>query len=647
MTDDLYTRLAWLPSAPADFAVTCKAIGSLLEPGCAVRDMALHALDQNQLTRLGRTITRLHAEGRSLAPLEKFRLGLIGNGTLDLLAPVLVATAARYGLALECVQAGYGQMTQQALDPDSLINASRPNAVLLAIDYRALPLSVTPGDPATESADIEGALALLKSVRDGLQRNSGATIIVPTLAPPPEALFGSLDCVVPGTLRRVIARLNDAIIASIDGSHELVLDVERLAQTVGLGTWHSPALWNMAKLPFDDSCLAIYADHVMRLLSAARGRSRKCLILDLDNTVWGGVIGDDGLEGIKIAQGDATGEAHLAVQRLALELRSRGIVLAVSSKNTDAIARTAFRDHPDMLLREEHFAVFQANWNDKAANIKAIAQELSLGLDAMVFLDDNPAERALVRQLLPQVAVPELPEDPAWYARTLSAAGYFESVAFSSEDRARAGMYEANAARSALKVQAGDLDTYLATLMMEIWFAPFDRVGRNRISQLINKSNQFNLTTRRYSEAEVAAAEEDPTVFTLQVRLSDRFGDNGMISVIVCRPGAARDWHIDVWLMSCRVLGRKVELAVLGELVHCARAAGIEFLIGTYRPTEKNGIVENHYAQLGFSQLAAESDGTTVWSLPTTTAIPAVPMIVHGSSPHAYPPALKRKARSH
>jgi FkbH-like protein len=629
MTDSLYTRLAWLPAAQADFAGACKTIGSLPAPGLVARALALHALDQNQLTRLGRAITRLHAEGRTLAPLERLRLGLIGNGTLDLLAPVLVATAARYGFALECVQAGYGQITQEALDPGSLINSSRPDAVLVAVDYRALPLMFVPGDGAAECADIDGALAFLSSVREGLRRNSAATVIVQTLAPPPESLFGSLDCVVPGTSRRVVARLNEAIAASIAGTNDLVLDIERLAQTVGLGIWHAPALWNMAKLPFDDSCLAIYADHVMRLIAASRGRGRKCLILDLDNTVWGGVIGDDGLEGIKIAQGDAAGEAHLAVQQLALNLRSRGIVLAVSSKNTDAIARAPFRDHPDMLLKEEHFAVFQANWDDKATNIRAIAEELSLGLDALVFLDDNPAERALVRQALPQVAVPELPEDPALYARTLAAAGYFESVAFSNEDRTRAGMYEANARRVALKEQAGNLDAYLASLMMEIWFAPFDRVGRNRISQLINKSNQFNLTTRRYTEAEVAAAEEDPAVFTLQVRLSDRFGDNGMISVIICRPGAAREWNIDVWLMSCRVLGRKVEQAVLRELVNCARAAGMEFLIGTYRPTEKNGIVENHYAQLGFAKLAERSDGATAWSLATTTEIPPVQMIVH------------------
>jgi FkbH-like protein len=593
-----------------------------------LRVLANHAFDGNQLSRLGRLILRAMAEGRALDPLQPFRLGLISNGTLDLLTPMLVASAARHGFALVCLQAEYGQMTQQAFDPSSRVNVNKPDAILLAIDHRGLPLRFVTGDADIERADVEAALAQITSMRNSIRAYTGAVCLVQTLPPPPETLFGSFDHLVPGTPRHLIARLNDAIRESIVGTDDLLLDVASLAETVGLGTWHSATLWNMAKLAFDESCMPLYADHVARTLAALRGRSRKCLVLDLDNTVWGGVIGDDGLEGIKIAQGDPTGEAHLTVQQLALALRGRGIVLAVSSKNTDRIARSPFREHPEMLLKEEHFAVFQANWNDKATNIKAIAAELSLGLDAMVFLDDNPVERGLVRQMLPQVAVPELPDDPALYARTLAAAGYFESVAFSDEDRKRAEMYQSNARRVALQKQAGDLDAYLASLDMEIAFAPFDRIGRARISQLINKSNQFNLTTRRYSEAEVAAAEDDPDVFTLQVRLIDSFGDNGMICVIICRPDDPSVWKIDTWLMSCRVLGRKVEQMVLREILARARQAGIRILVGTYRPTEKNALVREHYEKLGFAKVEEQPDGTTVWMLPTTAEIATPPMTV-------------------
>jgi FkbH-like protein len=370
---------------------------------------------------------------------------------------------------------------------------------------------------------------------------------------------------------------------------------------------------------------------VCRLVAALHGRSRRCLVLDLDNTVWGGVIGDDGLDGIKIAQGDAVGEAHLSVQQMALTLRARGVVLAVSSKNNDEVARAPFRNHPEMLLKEKHIAVFQANWDDKATNIQAIARELSLGTDAMVFLDDNPAERNLVRSMLPQVAVPELPDDPALYARTLAAAGYFEAIAFSEEDRNRAEMYQSNARRVALQSQAGDLNAYLESLRMEIFFAPFDRVGRARITQLINKSNQFNLTTRRYTEAEVAATEADPAVFTLQVRLVDMFGDNGMISVIVCREiadGGQPAWEIDTWLMSCRVLGRKVEQMVLREILLAAHARGIRRVFGIYHPTERNGLVRDHYATLGFTPIRSEPDGTTVWECEAAAEVAPAPMIV-------------------
>jgi len=324
-----------------------------------------------------------------------------------------------------------------------------------------------------------------------------------------------------------------------------------------------------------------------------------------------------------------TREAHLAVQRMALDLRQRGIVLAVSSKNTDEVAREPFEKHPEMLLKLDHIAVFQANWNDKATNIQAIAEELSLGLDAMVFLDDNPVERGLVRKLLPQMAVPELPEEPDYYARTLAAAGYFEATAFATEDLKRAGFYQDNAKRASLQKQVDGVDAYLASLDMTITFQPFDATGRARIVQLINKSNQYNLTTRRYTGPEIAEAENDVAVFTLQVRLADIFGDNGMISVVICRPGDAGVWEIDTWLMSCRVLGRKVEHMVLGEILNHTHLAGIRKLVGMYRPTDRNKLVLDHYARLGFAKVSEDESGLTRWELAVAGAKPeSAPMNV-------------------
>jgi len=577
--------------------------------------LASYAMDLNQLTKLAKLIGQARAESRSLAPLVPFRLAVLSNSTVDLVVPALVASAIRHGIALEVVQPSYDQVAQEALTPDSKVNSSKPDAVLFALDYRALPLKLSLGDAEAASASIQGILGYLQALRQGIKSNSGALCIFQTFAPPAEPLFGSLDCGLSGTMRSMLGEINRELVAYVLGSGDVLLDVAGLAETVGLANWHDPQLWNLAKFSFSDEFIPLYADHVARTVAAIRGKSRKALILDLDNTVWGGVIGDDGLDGIKVAQGDARGEAHLAVQRLALDLRQRGIVLAVSSKNTDEVAREPFEKHPEMLLKLEHIAVFQANWNDKATNIQAIAEELSLGLDAMVFLDDNPVERGLVRKLLPQVAVPELPEEPAYYARTLAAGGYFEAVSFASEDLRRAGFYQDNARRASLQKQVGGVDAYLASLDMTITFQPFDATGRARIVQLINKSNQFNLTTRRYTDPEVTEAENDQAVFTLQVRLADVFGDNGMISVVICRSGEIGVWEIDTWLMSCRVLGRKVEHMVLREILEHARVAGIQKLVGVYRPTDRNKLVVDHYAKLGFAKVTREDSGLTRWEL--------------------------------
>jgi len=470
-------------------------------------------------------------------------------------------------------------------------------------------------------------------ILEGVRDNDKATCIVQTFPPPAERILGSYDRVLPGSPLNVLGRFNLALDDMVQRVGGVLLDVAALAESVGLVNWHSSSAWNLAKFQFSEAFVPLYADYVCRTIAAMRGKSRRCLVLDLDNTLWGGVIGDDGLAGIQIAQGDATGEAFLDFQRYLLSLRKAGVVLAVSSKNNDQTARLPFRQHPEMLLREEHFAVFQANWNDKPSNLMAISQQLSLGLESIVFVDDNPFERELVRRTLPQVAVPEMPEDPALYALTLSSAGYFESISFSPEDSKRADFYQGNARRAALQLQVTDIESYLESLQMEIWFQPFEETGRKRITQLINKSNQFNLTTRRYTEAEVASFEASPDFFTMQVRLKDAFGDNGMISAVICRANSGLEWVIDTWLMSCRVLGRRVENMVLREILAHASERGIRYVRGLYLPTDRNSLVEHHYPNLGFSHVASHADGSTEWLLPVEGAnvLPA-PMVVHSES---------------
>ena len=623
----LYSELQWLPKASADFSQRLKAVAQSTQAcGLDLQRLAKQALDLNQLTKLSKVVEALRARSAAdnplLHPLVPFRLAVLSNSTTDLIVPALKASAVRHGVCLEVIQPAYDQVAQEAVNPDSQVNQSKPDAVLFALDYRALPLRLSPGDAAASSATCTLALDYLRSLQAGIKANCGALCIFQTFAAPPETLFGSLDRGLPGTSRYLIDSINRELAGLARAEGDLILDVAGLAETVGLADWHGTHQWNLAKFSFTEEFVPLYAEHVVRLLAAIRGKSRKVLVLDLDNTMWGGVIGDDGLEGIKLAQGDAQGEAHLHLQRLAIDLRRRGVLLAVSSKNDDDVARRPFEQHPEMLLKLDDIAVFQANWRDKATNIQAIAEELSLGIDAMVFLDDNPVERGLVRELLPQVAVPELPDDAAFYARTLAAAGYFEAVALSVEDLKRAESYRENAKRADLQRQVGGVEAYLVSLDMTITFQPFDAAGRARIAQLINKSNQYNLTTRRYTEAEVRDAEQDPAVLTLQVRLEDRFGDNGMISVVICHAGAAASWEVDTWLMSCRVLGRRVEHMVLREMLRHARARNIDTLMGTYRATDRNKMVADHYARLGFTQVGAEAAGVTRWQLAVEGAEP-------------------------
>lgn len=625
--DAVYEKMTWLQRAPHDFAQRVKSLDfSSNSIGQEIQALAAYALDLNQSTKLAKAIYKASSGREALLPLEPFRLAVLSNSTIDLLVPALVTSAARHGIALEVIQPSYDQVVQEALAPDSKVNRSNADAVLFALDYHALPLKLSLGDADASATAVQGVMGYLQALRDGIRANSSALCIFQSFAPPAELLFGSLDRGIAGTLRGLLGEINRELTRFVVDSGEVLLDIASLAETVGLASWHDPQAWNLGKFAFSYDFIPLYADHVGRTLAAIRGKSRKVLVLDLDNTVWGGVIGDDGLGGIKIAQGDVRGEAHLAVQRLALDLRQRGVVLAVSSKNTDEVARQPFLQHPEMLLNLDHLAVFQANWNDKATNIQAIAEELSLGLNSLVFLDDNPVERGLVRKLLPEVAVPELPDDPAYYARTLSAAGYFEAATFAAEDLKRAGFYQDNAKRANLQKYVGGVDAYLASLDMVITFQPFDAAGRARIVQLINKSNQYNLTTRRYTDPEVADAELDPSVFTLQVRLADIFGDNGMISVVICRPARTGEWMIDTWLMSCRVLGRKTEHMVRREILKHARAAGIHTLLGVYRPTDRNQLVVDHYERLGFTKVEEDPSGSTRWELQ-----------VDGSEPHDAP----------
>jgi FkbH-like protein len=611
--------LPWLPAPASAFREQLRELqieGAAAEPDFAQRviGLATAALDEAQLVKLSRLSGAIVGRRDPVPGLDRIKLGVLGDGTLTLLGPAIAGSALRHGVAIEIIEGDYSRALQESSDPQSPLHTSNLDMALVVSDARLLGLDRAAAGPEDAEAKVSNAFQRLTRIVDGLRPSIRSAILVQTVPPPLEPLFGSFDRVEAGSPFAMVEAFNRRLADWAAAGAVVLVDIARLAASVGLETWDEPRHWHASKLSFSPDLIPTYADVVARTIAAVLGRTRKCLVLDLDNTLWGGVIGDDGLAGIQLGQGSASGEAFIAVQRMALELRARGIVLAVCSKNEEDAARLPFREHPDMLIKEDDIAVFQANWTDKAANLRAIAAALNIGVDALVFLDDNPAERAQVRRELPVVGVPELPDDPALYPRMLASAGYFEAVSFSQEDRDRAAYYQGNAQRAASLQASGDMNSYLASLDMICTIAPVDPVSRPRVAQLINKSNQFNLTTHRYSESEVAAVETDPRRHAIQVRLVDTFGDNGIISVIIA-DHAGENWELDTWLMSCRVLGRRVEEAVLAHLAAAASARGAKALIGRYIPSAKNKMVAQHYEKLGFKVTDQQPDGTTLYRL--------------------------------
>jgi FkbH-like protein len=618
-------QLRWLPERP-DWRVRLRALaGAPHDIWPEAVTLANTRLDFVRTNALDSVIRQHYAAaaptGLGTRPV---RLAILGSSTLaHLHAPIRVA-GLRRNIWIDTYETDYGQYQQELLDEASALHAFRPDAVLFAFDSRHL----TQGLHAALNADdaaaaLEDAKSLILRCWRAARQAFNCPVMQQTLLDVFTPLMGGNEHALPGSRSRFIGALNAAIREMAVAEGVDIVGLDQAAARDGLAAWHDPALWHRSKQEVSPVAGPTYGELVARLIAARQGRSYKCLVLDLDNTLWGGVIGDDGLDGIVIGQGSPLGEGFLAVQEYAKELARRGIILAVSSKNDEANALEPFEKHPDMLLRRGDIASFRADWNDKAANIRAIAADLNIGLDSLVFLDDNPFERNFVREQLPMVAVPEVSEDPALVPGVLADAGYFESLAITDEDRERTAQYQENRAREQLRATSSDLDGYLRGLEMRMVWRRFDGMGQQRIVQLINKTNQFNLTTRRYTDEDVAAVMGDPAAFGLQIRLLDRFGDNGIIAIIIGRRTEPSVVEIDTWLMSCRVLGRQVEATTLNLVAAQALSLGASTLRGVYAPTKKNGMVRDHYARLGFTVVSQEKDGGSVAELELSGFVPA------------------------
>jgi FkbH-like protein len=612
--------LHWLPDA-GDFKNDLAAALAIDNP--RERWMSLVALANRRLNfletiKLDRALTKAEVL-LDVPDGARMRVALVGSATLDHHVPGIRIGGLRRGLLVDTWVAPFGQWRQEILDPSSGLHEFKPDAVLLSIDAKSL-VPVLPLN--TSSSEILGILdrkieeigSIWRAIRDHL----GAIVLHQTALSTEPLTFGHFERLVPASKGSVGARLDAGIVEAAAREGVLLLDLRTASLPFGVQAMTSQMLWHHAKQEITPAATPWYGDQVGRILAATRGLSKKVLVLDLDNTLWGGVIGDDGLENIVLGQGNAVGEAFAAFQRYAKDLSGRGVILAVSSKNDLAVAEAAFNNHPEMVLRRHDIAAFEASWGDKPTALRRIAQDLNVGLDALVFFDDNPFERELMRRTLPMVAVPEVPEAIEDYIACLANAGYFEAVALTADDLRRTEQYSANARRQQAGAASTDLSNFLHSLDMSLTVLPFQAVDVPRIAQLINKSNQFNVTTRRYTEVDVARMMNDPLALTFSARLDDCFGSNGIISVVIGNLVAyegVRALDIDTWLMSCRVLGRCVENAMLSIVADAARSAGAERLIAHYRPTPKNGMVRDLFSRLGFSAAdEAVCDGETLWT---------------------------------
>lgn len=542
--------------------------------------------------------------------LRPIRIALLASTTVDHFASALKFWLAQEGFAAKIWISPFDTVMATVLDSGGELFQFKPDIVWFFSTSRDVRFDVAPGDVEAALPAVEKAVNETASLWQTLQTNLSCTILQNNADVPPHDCFGNHAGQVPWSRRNLLRRYNLELATSCR-SGVVLFDLDHLSSQFGKAKWIDSRYWYHSKHAFGFEMVGPVAFQGSRLIAAMKGLAKKCLVLDLDNTLWGGVIGDDGLEGIRLGNG-ADGEAFVDFQRWLKTLKERGVVLTVCSKNEEENAKEPFLKHPDMHLKLDDISVFRANWNNKADNIREIANILNIGIDSLVFIDDNPVERNLVRQFLPMVAVPELPEDPSDFIAAIEAHRYFETVGHSSEDRERSRYYRDNAARADMLGKFKDYSDYLAGLDMVAKVGRLDPLNSARMAQLIGKSNQFNLTGIRYTEADLQGLFSRSDCDVRYYRLADRFGDNGLISVVVLKFRPDRVAVIDVWVMSCRVLSRTMEEFICLDILEAAAAHGCATVEGHYVPSPKNKLVSGLYERLGFSAVAPQN-GLTLW----------------------------------
>lgn len=544
--------------------------------------------------------TLLRAAKHHAARVNDYRLAILGDNATQFLAQAIQGYGVLENFPIHIFDADYDQIALQVFDNSSELYRFKPESVVIFMCVQKL-FERYCECKGNRKAFAENIFKEIQSVHSKLHDVCNASVIQFTFPVENDMTFGNYGLKLEDAFVFQIYKLNFLLMEWASKTNYCYLvDMNRIRHQFQTQEFYDPKVYCNAKMAVSMDVVVELAKGVLDILKPLKGRIKKCIILDLDNTLWGGVIGDDGIDNIEIGE-LGIGYAFSELQRWLKELKRRGIILCVCSKNNEDVAKEPFEKHPDMLLRLNDIAMFVANWEDKASNIRYIQRTINIGMDSIVFLDDNPFERNLVRELIPDIIVPELPKDPSLYCTYLQSLNLFETVTYSENDEARTRQYQAEIERTQLQSDFSDFNEYLRRLEMKGVAKPFEPYYYPRISQLTQRSNQFNLRTVRYTEAEIEQIAADDRYLTLLFTLADRFGDHGLVGVVILEK-RAHSVFVDTWLMSCRVLKRGMEEFMMNAIVHTATDAGYEVVEGEYIPTPKNAMVRDIYKRFGFEE---------------------------------------------
>ena len=535
--------------------------------------------------------------------LPSIRVSLVGDTATQLLGISIRGMGVLRGFNIDLFEADYNQVERQFLDTSSELYQFNSDFIILFQSTHKLLEYYSLSSAEKMLSLAEDRLNFVSSICSNplLERKKIIYFNYPEID---DTVFGSYANRLPESFTWQVRKLNCGLMdLSRRYQNLFICDLSALQNKLGRDVLFATNTYVNTEMVLSVDALSFVASRVIDIICAIKGQFKKCLILDLDNTVWGGVIGDDGIEGIQLGHGLGIGKAFTEFQMWVKKLKQRGIIICVVSKNNEETAKEPFEKHPDMVLKLDDISVFLANWETKVDNILTIQSILNIGFDSMVFLDDNPFERSIVRDNIKGITVPELPEDPSDYLEYLYSLNLFETASYSNSDKDRTSQYQIEAKRVELSKTFTNEADFLKSLNMISTVSGFNKFNIPRVAQLSQRSNQFNLRTIRYTEADIATYAANSDIVDLCFTLEDRFGDNGLVSVIIMKPLGNDTLFIDTWLMSCRVLKRGMEIFVLNEIVEAARKRGYKKIIGEYLPTSKNSLVKDHYFNLGFEQI--------------------------------------------